>query len=229
MQIGSGTVHVRAWLLFLHFVSRSTAHWQGNLQMLTPFTKPKNEELPADHRRFNYLHSLTRGAVERALGILKARFRWMLRGIHLRSLDTYVLWFMVCVILHNMCIDAGEDPDVVDAEPQDAGYGGLAACADFTLEVRQALERRTQVALEQVSYGTVDGRRRRKGVVATSGSGDAVEGEDVSDQTGEDDTRAAKDVMLDTTDGKILRNTVFSGLRITEWLNRKKPRLAADL
>ena len=194
--------------------------------MLTPFTKPKNEELPATHRRFNYLHSLTRGAVERALGLLKSRFRWMLRGIQLRSLESYVLWFKASAILHNMCIDAGEEPDVVEPDPHDAGFGGLSTCQDFSIAVRKALSLRTQQALDQVNYGNGEKNRRRKGVSAEAGAADAA-GEDVPDETGEEDSRPACDVMLDTTDGKLLRNTVFNGLKIPEWMARKKARHAA--
>lgn len=208
------------------FVSTALAcDSQGNLHMLTPFTKPKNEELPAEHRRFNYLHSLTRGAVERALGLLKSRFRWMLRGIQLRSLESYVLWFKASAILHNMCIDAGEDPEVVEPDPRDAGFGGLSTCQEFSVAVRKALALRTQQALDQVNYGIGGKNRRRKGVAVEAGAADA--GEDVPDETGEDDSRPACDVMLDTTDGKLLRNTVYNGLRIPEWIARKKARLVA--
>lgn len=192
--------------------------------MLTPFTKPKNAELPAAERRFNYLHSLTRGAVERALGLLKARFRWMLRGLHLRSLASYGLWFTVCCILHNMCIDAGEDPDVLDAEPNDAQFGGLAACSDFSVAVRKALSLRTQEALDQSDYGNMDRHRRRKGTGA--GAGDNAIDVGVPDKTGEDDTRPANEVMLDTQDGKLLRAVVFSGLHIPQWLSNKRQRSA---
>jgi hypothetical protein len=215
--------------------SASPNHFQGDVHMLTPFTKPKNADLHPTERRFNYLHSLTRGAVERALGLLKARFRWMLRGVQFRNAETYVLWFVVCCILHNMCIDAGVDPDVVDADVSDASYGGLAARSDFVLAVRKALQRRTQEALEQAEYGTGSGRRRRKVPVGAAGAAaeaDSNNDEDVPDATGEEDTpppvegtQRASDVMLDTNEGKLLRRVVFEGLHIAEEMARKKPRL----
>ena len=41
--------------------------------MMIPFTVP--DPMPADERLFNYLHSRTRIAVEKAIGMLKNRFR----------------------------------------------------------------------------------------------------------------------------------------------------------
>lgn len=192
--------------------------------MLTPFIKPKNEEMPAAERRFNYFHSLTRGTVERALGLLKTRFRWMLRGIHLRSPETYGLWFLVSCILHNMCIDAGEDPDVIDAEADDSRYGGLATCTDFTEAIREALRSRTQIALDQAVYGTGEHQRRRKG---RSTGTDTAPSEDVPDPTGEDDTRPANEVMLDTLDGATLRRVIFDGLHLTQWAARRRGPVSA--
>lgn len=185
--------------------------------MLTPFIKPKGADLTAKQRRYNYWHSLTRGIAERALGIDKGRFRWMLRGVHLRSIESYVLWFCVSCILHNMCIDAGEDPDIVDAEPSDVRYEGLAGCSEFTEAVREALRQRTQVALEQAQYGTGQHRRRRVPgsaamTVADQLSVAAGEDDEEPDPTGEDDTRPAAEVMLDTSEGKMLRRIVFEGL-----------------
>jgi len=145
--------------------------FQGDAQLLTSFTKPKNAELPPAERRYNYLHSLTRGVVERAFGILKARFRWMLRGIQLRSLESYNRWFMASCILHNMCLDAGCEADVVPPAGShadgfnDNDFGGLVATfshlseagppgnREFSAAVARALDKRTAEALRQATYG----------------------------------------------------------------------------
>ena len=141
------------------------------MNALTPFAKPKGEELSAAQRRFNYWHSLTRGIVERALGMCKARFRWQLRGVHLRSIDSYNLWFKASCILHNICIDAGEDPDVVDSEPSDAGFEVLADTNVGKIMrniVFQGVGLRHAPVPSAVAPNTGSGEKRRRQTSATA-------------------------------------------------------------
>lgn len=51
---------------------------------------------------FNTSVSRTRGVIEKVFGVMKARFRWMLWGIHLEDPDAINEWMQACVILHNM-------------------------------------------------------------------------------------------------------------------------------
>jgi len=206
---------------------------QGDARILTPYKKPPKRDLPRAQRRFNYLHSVQRGPAERALGVSKGRFRWQLRGIQLRSISSYVLWFESSCILHNMCLDAGAPPVFLDAEEGDARYTGLvgefqreaeahtsAGNKEFTAAISAALAQRTAVAREQAQYGLKKcGRRKAPAAVA------ADDDDDEPDPTGEEDqpdpSSAAADVMIDTREGAILRETLFKGLHLQNFGTKK--------
>lgn len=96
-------------------------------QLLVPFRRPKNGDLSGKQTRFNYLHSLTRGVVEKAIGRLKAKFRWMLKGVELSDVKTYVRHFTACAILHNMCIGDVDEPVLVEDDAEDLERPGLSA------------------------------------------------------------------------------------------------------
>ena len=70
-----------------------------------------NSELPSsdpktrDRRSFNKLFSNMRISVERAFGILKARFRAWASKITFRREDDYKTAFVACCILHNICAE----------------------------------------------------------------------------------------------------------------------------
>ena len=206
---------------------------QGTKVKLTPFQKPKNAELLAPQRRFNYLHSINRGSVERGLGIVKCRSRWMLRGIQLRSIESYVAWFEASLIVHNLCIDFGEDPELLSPEPGDERFGGLVGDFDrlaresttpgdkeFTAAVAKALEKRTEEAAKQARYGLLVERRRKTsagGAAASAASAVRDDADDEPDVTGEqDEAPAASVVMADAPDGHVLRQTLFAGLGIRD-------------
>ena len=214
--------------------------------MLTPYKKPPKKELPPQKRRFNYLHSVTRGPVERGLGVDKGRFRWMLRGIQLRSVYSYVAWFEASCILHNMCIDTTGAADVIDAEDGDDRFHGLVSKFDsdaaaysepgdkaFTAAISAALAKRTELALQQASFGLkIPGKKGRRasgkdaGATVSGASASAsaaaaalmLEDEDVPEDTCEQDdvdpSLPASALMIDTSEGEILRDVVFSGLGI---------------
>jgi hypothetical protein len=55
-----------------------------------------------EKRRYNRKHAHTRGVIERAFGLLKARFRVLLKQNEL-SLGTAIQATVACVILHNVC------------------------------------------------------------------------------------------------------------------------------
>lgn len=64
---------------------------------------------------FNHAHARARGIIERAFGILKARWR-ILRNVDV-ALETLPRLIATCFILHNVCIiDGEEDPDGVEPE-----------------------------------------------------------------------------------------------------------------
>lgn len=71
-----------------------------------------NSELKEDnprniHRRsFNRLYSSVRISIERAFGILKARFQGLSKKIWFRRLEDYQSCIHACAILHNICAEA---------------------------------------------------------------------------------------------------------------------------
>lgn len=80
--------------------------------------------------RFNTKHAQTRVVVEHAFGVLKNRFRCLLRPLELSETNVHVV-VTACMILHNMCVDARV------AEPlRDERYHELfAEYHDFMSEV----------------------------------------------------------------------------------------------
>jgi hypothetical protein len=78
------------------------AGYRRHFKMVIPIKKPRNRELTEEERAFNYLVSQMRCVVEKVNGILKARWRWLLRGVQLKSLETYMRHFLVVCILHNL-------------------------------------------------------------------------------------------------------------------------------
>eukprot|EP01040_Poterioochromonas_malhamensis_P015359 gene15359-17178_t len=70
-------------------------------QILSPF---KGRNLPADKDAFNYFLSLNRQVVERAFGILVARWGIFWRPLRV-SVKRIPLILSVCCKLHNICVD----------------------------------------------------------------------------------------------------------------------------
>ncbi|MCO5566581.1 hypothetical protein L7F22_020258 [Adiantum nelumboides] len=70
--------------------------------MLVPF-KGSKDGLPDDKYYWNFIQSSTRMAVERAFGMLKARFRILLKrcDMDLRNMPSLVV---ACLVLHNICV-----------------------------------------------------------------------------------------------------------------------------
>jgi hypothetical protein len=79
-------------------------------QLITPWP---GKRLPVSRDSFNYFQSSTRIAIERAFGILHARWGVLWRPLN-TTLDHSLLVVRVCAKLHNICIDeailAKEDP-----------------------------------------------------------------------------------------------------------------------
>ncbi|XP_018303600.1 putative nuclease HARBI1 [Mycetomoellerius zeteki] len=76
--------------------------------IVSPFKD--NGNLTIEHVEFNRKISATRVVVERAFGILKGRFRQLQK---LPLYDTHFMtWIIIaCCVLHNICINNGDDGD----------------------------------------------------------------------------------------------------------------------
>ncbi|XP_039756277.1 putative nuclease HARBI1 isoform X2 [Pararge aegeria] len=72
--------------------------------LLTPYLHPNSQS----QEQYNYSHIRTRNTVERQYRVLKQRFPALAIGLRI-NLYTAVDVIVACCILHNICIDEGED------------------------------------------------------------------------------------------------------------------------
>ncbi|XP_026282274.1 uncharacterized protein LOC113209121 [Frankliniella occidentalis] len=81
------------------------------IALVTPY---RDVNLTADQRSFNYHLSKIRATVERAFGLMQARWRALFhRAIEIK-LRKAVKLITACAILHNICLDAG---DIINYNP----------------------------------------------------------------------------------------------------------------
>ena len=78
---------------------------------------------------FNYCHSSVRMRAEHVMGRVKGRFRTLLRKQQMQSERHVVLIIACCFILHNVCLDDGDDGEQYmvsgdDCDADDAGEEG---------------------------------------------------------------------------------------------------------
>ena len=83
--------------------------------MMTPIADPQNN---ADER-YNRAHKRTRAIIERCFGLTKHRFRCLHKsgGAMTYAPEKCCKIIMACLILHNMCVNAGvalDDEDQID-------------------------------------------------------------------------------------------------------------------
>lgn len=79
--------------------------------ILTPFKDYGN--LTNSEKLFNKNHSKTRVVIENTFGLLKGRFRQLLKlDFSLAEIDSYFI--LACCVLHNLCTD---DDDLVPEQP----------------------------------------------------------------------------------------------------------------
>jgi hypothetical protein len=75
------------------------------------------DNMPRSERQFNYFHSCTRIAVERAFGLLKNRWRILNRTLNMKTPSSAGRTIVACLVLHNLTINAKDSiniPDPVD-------------------------------------------------------------------------------------------------------------------
>ena len=81
--------------------------------LLTPLSNPQGQQ----ERRYNKLHAKSRNVVERSFGVLKGRFRCLLRHRTLHYSDKKAANIVYsCVILHNMLMKAGAVVESIEEE-----------------------------------------------------------------------------------------------------------------
>ncbi|MCO5576370.1 hypothetical protein L7F22_030180 [Adiantum nelumboides] len=131
--------------------------------MLVPF-KGCKEELSRLKYYWNFIQSSTRMPVERAFGMLKARFRVLLKrcDMNLRYVPDLVA---ACLVLHNICIQHGESFDmewVREAEAELIVHFGRAeedqrAVATSLRELQATREVDIEDAMERAQGGNEGG------------------------------------------------------------------------
>lgn len=145
--------------------------------IVRPFDERENTSRQVT--RLNMNISSSRMVVERAYGILKNRFRSLLRGIHVYDIQECTLWFVVAVILHNICRSSDDQdptshpfddlrasvPDLPEdecdaAEQMNGMYEVTSANA-----VYEALSYRPVTEAEAAAIKRMDGREFREWVL----------------------------------------------------------------
>ena len=79
--------------------------YPANTWLLKPF--PNNLNLSQEHDKFSRLLSSVKVAVERAFGILKARWKCLLNGLD-HNIENIPDVIISCCVLHNMCQMKGD-------------------------------------------------------------------------------------------------------------------------
>ena len=110
--------------------------------LITPFKD--NGRLTGQHRRYNRTVSSQRQAIERAIGLLKGRFR-RLREIPMHDPEDICTMIVAACIMHNVCITAGDTGDdfvEVDVDDQPSSPGCSDDCNADGVQKRLDIMRR---------------------------------------------------------------------------------------
>ena len=76
----------------------------GIYPRFTRFVKAKKHPIDPKEKRFTAWQESARKDIERAFGVLKAKFQFVARPIMVRELDHIAERMACCLILHNMCV-----------------------------------------------------------------------------------------------------------------------------
>ena len=170
---------------------------------------------------FNNLQAQTRGPVEKAFGVLKATWRWMLKGVPMGHPTVYTSAFLTACIVHNMIVDkriqahAPPLPNPLEYEDDTVGLTGSAAVAPGT--------KRSLVAFADAAFRKMKARRAG----ATDGAGGDVAVDDDDSDGGSDDD----DGMVTAAGAAAAVRTASTNLqyRIMQQLRQKSTTLNAAL
>jgi hypothetical protein len=108
--------------------------------IVTPHSQPQNQPISFDCEAFNFVHSSTRQCIERALGLLYARFGRLRHGLDKQLLNCYTTITAACIV-HNLAIDRNENEGWAGLVADEAEWSAVYAAAntrDRTDEVQPA-------------------------------------------------------------------------------------------
>jgi len=198
--------------------------YRGLRWLLTPFKRKQGELLPKKEERWNYYHSLVRGIIEKVFGILKAKFRWMLRGIPLADPDMYATYFVACAILNNMTIDDKKNLSFSAMRASETRENSLLATIDkvyaddnsiVSYLAANSKHRHTAANLEKylAEHRVAANVQLAPGAASASAAAALVQ---AVDNDAYDDEDKKVDIDDDAT-GKALRLRVYESMRMAEW------------
>lgn len=202
----------------------------GTGRILTPFKRQRGQTLTRLQEHWNYLHSLVRGIIEKVFGVLKAKWRWMLRGVKMDAPETYANHFLACSIIHNMVIEhnmglsygasqsvkrADEDGwvDIADIDDDDAIF------VKWLKGRYKKLAGNVEAYVRRHADAARDFLLRRSGNAAGGAAAEHAVAEDAVDSF------EAPIVIDDAASGRALRTRVYDDMKMSSW----KPRAADDL
>ena len=119
----------------------------------------KDEYIMRRRSRFNKRYSGLRITVERTFGIMKARFRGLLRRLWFRDADcaTYSLVFKACCVLNNLCLDAKDDL----GEPE-AVVEAMKCQAEWSAKLKESARVGEKVEFKKKKSTLLDGQQTRE-------------------------------------------------------------------
>ena len=81
--------------------------------LITPFLG----DVDGAKKKYNTAHCATRNKIECVFGVLKQRFYILKTGIRLRSMEDAAKTVHCCAMIHNICIDHGDNSDSLEDLP----------------------------------------------------------------------------------------------------------------
>lgn len=112
--------------------------------VLVPFKN--NGHLTETQINFNYRICSARVMVERAIGLLKGRFRSLLDKLHMRRIDLIPKYIIACCVLHNICILHEDIIDVPVIVEEDVNELNIVQNNENEQDVQDGIEKRNAIA-----------------------------------------------------------------------------------
>ncbi|XP_071580767.1 putative nuclease HARBI1 [Temnothorax nylanderi] len=89
-------------------------------QLMVPYTD--NGHLTQREKNYNFCLSSSRMVVERAIGLLKGRWRSILHYLAMGSVKQIPYYFLACCVLHNICLIKNDDLEALLVINEEAAY-----------------------------------------------------------------------------------------------------------
>lgn len=77
-----------------------------------------NSHLTREQKKFNHCLSSARMTVERAIGLLKGRWRYLLDKLPMTRTNLIPYYIITCCVLHNICLLRNDDIEISIIVPE---------------------------------------------------------------------------------------------------------------